>query len=60
MCASREAEKEYQQIRDATLTDPDKPFSNDAFERAVIDLRTFARQRGDFVTSEVSAARAQP
>jgi spore coat protein H len=56
----REIETEYQQIRDATLTDPEKTFTNDAFERAVDDLRTFARQRGTFVTSEVSAARAQP
>lgn len=56
----REIEREYQQIRDATLTDPDKPFSNDDFERAVNDLRTFARQRGTFVSGEVSAARAQP
>ena len=56
----REIETEYQQIRDATLTDPEKTFSNDEFERAVNDLRTFARERGAFVTSEVNAARAQP
>ena len=56
----REIEKEYKQIRDATLADPDKPFTNDAFERAVVDLTNFARSRGDFVTKEVTAARAQP
>jgi spore coat protein H len=56
----REIEYEYQQIRDATRSDPDKPFSNDDFERAVVDLNAFARQRGDFVTREVTAARAQP
>jgi spore coat protein H len=56
----REIEYEYQQIRDATRSDPDKPFSNDDFERAVVDLNAFARQRGDFVTKEVTAARAQP
>ena len=56
----REIETEYQQIREATLTDPEKTFPNDEFERAVNDLRTFAQQRGAFVTSEVNAARAQP
>ncbi len=56
----REIEYEYKQIRDATRSDPDKPFSNDDFERAVVDLNAFARQRGDFVTKEVTAARAQP
>ena len=56
----REIETEYQQIRDATLTDPQKTFTNDEFERAVDDLRTFARERGAFITSEVDTARAQP
>ena len=56
----REVESEYQQIRDATLTDPEKTFSNDEFERAVDDLRTFARERGAFVASEVNLARPQP
>jgi spore coat protein CotH len=56
----REVEHEYQQIREATLTDPEKTFSNDEFERAVDDLRTFAKERGAFITSEVDAARAQP
>jgi len=56
----REIEREYKQIRDAARSDPDKPYSNDDFERAVTDLTTFAQQRGDFVTREVAAARAQP
>jgi len=56
----REIENEYQQIREATLADPEKTFTNDDFERAINDLRTFARDRGAFVTSEVDAARAQP
>jgi hypothetical protein len=55
----REIEIEYQQIREATLADPEKTFSNDDFERAVNNLRTFAQERGAFVTSEVDAARAQ-
>ena len=56
----REIDKEYKQIRDATLTDPHKPFTNDAFERAIVDLTNFSRSRGDFVTREVTAARPQP
>ncbi|MEO8257601.1 MAG: CotH kinase family protein [Acidobacteriota bacterium] len=56
----REIETEYQQIREATLADPEKTFSNDDFEQAVNDLRTFARERGAFIASEVSAAQAQP
>jgi spore coat protein H len=54
----REIEAEYQQIRDATLTDPEKTFTNDDFERAVDDLRTFARERGAFVTGEVNAVQS--
>jgi len=53
----REIEREYQQIRDAARADPEKTFTNDDFERAVDDLRAFARQRGDFVMREVNAAR---
>ena len=53
----REIEREYTQIRDAALSDPEKPYTNEDFEGAVNDLRVFARQRGEFVTSEVNAAR---
>ena len=55
----REVEREYAQVRDAALSDPTKPFTNDDFEIAINDLRTFARRRGDFVTAEVNAARLQ-
>ena len=55
----REVQREYQQIRDAALADPSKPFTNDEFELAAIDLGVFARHRGDFVTAAVSAARAR-
>ena len=55
----REVEREYQQIRDAALSDPEKPDSNEAFEQAVSELSAFARHRGVFVTSEVNAARGQ-
>jgi hypothetical protein len=54
----REVEREYSQVRDAALSDPTKPFTNDQFESAVNDLRRFARSRGDFVTREVNTARA--
>jgi hypothetical protein len=53
----REVEREYSQIRDATLADTTKTFSNADFETAVEAMRTFARQRSAFVTSEVAAAR---
>jgi hypothetical protein len=53
----REIEFEYNQIRDAALADPNKPFSNALFEQAVDDLRAFARQRRDSVVQQVNAAR---
>ena len=53
----REIQQEYEQIRDAALTDPQKTFTNDQFESAVSDLRVFARHRSDFVTAAVAAAR---
>ena len=55
----REVQREYQQIRDAALADPSKPFTNDEFERAANDLGVFARRRGDFVAAAVNAARAR-
>ena len=55
----REIQREYQQIRDAALTDPQKPFTNDEFESAVSDLGVFARHRSDFVRAAVAAARAR-
>ena len=55
----REVEREYQQIRDAALSDPEKTYTNEEFEAAVSGLRGFARQRGSFVTDEVNAARQQ-
>ena len=39
----REIEREFDQIRDAVLADPEKPFSNDDFLQAVDDLRKFAQ-----------------
>ena len=53
----REVEREYAQVRDAALSDTDKPFTNDQFENAVNDLRRFARSRGESVTREANTAR---
>jgi spore coat protein CotH len=50
----REIEREYLQIRDAALTDPD---NNEQFEQAVEELYVFARERGNWVTQEVNASR---
>lgn len=52
----REIDFEYAQIREAALADPVKPFSNEAFEQAVEDLRTFARDRSDFVFSAIAGS----
>ena len=54
----REVEREYTQIRDAALSDPEKTYTNEEFEQAVNDLRVFARERGMLVTSQVNDARA--
>ena len=51
----REVAREYAQIRDAALSDPTKPFSNDQFEAAVVALTDFARRRSALVTAEVNA-----
>ena len=55
----REIEFEYQQIRAAAHADPVAPYSPEQFEQAVEDLRTFARERGRFVTAEVEASRTR-
>ena len=53
----RETEKEYIQIRDAARADPEKDFTNDQFEAAIVDVRSFARQRSNNVTGEVASFR---
>jgi spore coat protein CotH len=53
----REIDREYAQIKDAARSDPDKPFTNEEFEAAVEALRTFARERADFVIKAVADAR---
>lgn len=54
----REIQREYNQIRDAALADPVKPYSNAQFEAAVNDLGVFARHRADVVMAQVNQSRA--
>ena len=54
----REIQREYNQIRDAALADPVKPYSNAQFETAVNDLGVFARHRADVVMAQVNQSRA--
>jgi len=53
-----EIAREYAQIRQATLTDPVKPFTNDQFEQSILDLTDFARRRATFVRQQASDDRA--
>src|SRR6478672_1122432 len=53
----REVERENTQIQDAVLADTTKPYSNDQYRAATDDLRRFARERADFVRTEVATAR---
>jgi spore coat protein CotH len=53
----REVDREYLQIQDAVLADPQKTFTNEQFAAGVEDLRRFARERAAFVRDEVAAAR---
>ncbi len=46
--------READQIRGAVLEDPKKPYSNEAFDQAIEDLRRFARERGGIVRRDVS------
>jgi spore coat protein CotH len=53
----REVDREYAQIREAALTDPDKTYTNEQFLQAVEDLRKFAHDRPDFVKTSVANKR---
>jgi spore coat protein CotH len=54
-----EIKREYEQIRDAVLSDPNKISSSSDFEKAYSDMRTFARLRSDAVREQVAADRAR-
>ena len=51
------ASRYYDLIRSAALADPSKPFSNEAFEQAVVDVKTFAQKRSEAVRRMVAAQR---
>jgi spore coat protein CotH len=44
---------EYQQIRDAVLADPVKPYTNAEFDAAFLELMQFAQTRRSFVLQQV-------
>jgi spore coat protein CotH len=49
----REIWAAYEQIREAALADPLKPYSNEEFEQTVATLIEFARRRPSFVVQEI-------
>jgi spore coat protein CotH len=53
----QEIVREYDQIRQAALDDPMKPFSNEEFEFDVQQLLEFARARSAFVVADVNRTR---
>lgn len=53
----QEVEREYQLIRDATVTDPQKTYTDDQFNDAIENFKKFARQRSSFVRDEVARSR---
>jgi spore coat protein H len=50
----REIDREYAQIKDLVYADTEKPFTNEQFEAEVTALKTFARQRTQFVVNAVA------
>jgi spore coat protein CotH len=54
-----ETERVYQQIREASLADTVKPFTNQQFEQAIVDLKAFAKGRSDAVKAQVAIYRAR-
>lgn len=53
----REVDRDSAQIQDAVLSDPTKAYTNDQYVAAMEDLRRFARERADFVRTEIAGAR---
>jgi spore coat protein CotH len=53
----REVGAQYELIKSAASSDPLRPFSNDQFEAAIADLKTFARDRSAAVKRMVAEAR---
>lgn len=53
----REVQKQYLQIKEAAYADAQKPYSNEAFEQAVVTMTDFAQRRSAAVTAEANASR---
>jgi hypothetical protein len=53
-----EINREYDQIHAAALADT-SIFTNDEFEQAVLDMKSFAQLRSSAVQQQVAAARGQ-
>jgi spore coat protein CotH len=53
----REVTNQYVQIRDAVIGDPLKPYTNEEFEAAFIELASFARTRAAFINQQVQQLR---
>jgi spore coat protein CotH len=54
---AREIAFESQQIRDAALADPVKPYSNEELDAAIAEMTVFGQKRMAFVTKQVDALR---
>jgi spore coat protein CotH len=54
---AREIAFESQQIRDAAIADPMKPYSHEEFDAAIAELTVFAQKRIAFVTTQVDSLR---
>lgn len=50
--------RQYQQIHAVALADTYKPYTNEEFEQAILDLLKFARERSGFVKDEVRKYRS--
>ncbi len=52
-----EIDREYSQIRDAVVADPERNYTTADFDAAVEGIRDFARRRSDIVRAQVSGVR---
>jgi hypothetical protein len=55
----REIERQLKQIRDAPFEDPARTFSDAEFSAAVAELMKFAKERAEFVVTEVDRLREE-
>lgn len=52
----REIDREYQQIREAALADPEKTYTNDQFLEAIDAARKFAQDRSGYIRAALDSA----